>query len=119
MAKLSPNTPAVSAIVAVERARISSIVNSEVGKSRRDAALQLALNTDLTTDTVLDLLAKMPEDASSKFLMAMEREAVNFTGNTGAASMNSDPKAARLEELKGSMKAFNHAKGYTVKLNED
>ena len=115
MPKLPSNPANVSAIVAVERARISSIVNSEVGKSRRDTAIHLALNTDLTTASVLELLAKMPEDAGSKFLMAMDREAVSFTSNTGASTMTNDPKAARLEEIRGGMKMFNNVKGYTIK----
>ena len=113
MAKLKTNTPEISAAVSEERGRIIAIVNSPEGRSRRDAALHLTLNSDLEMKSAIELLAKMPEETSSKFLSAMEREAVNFTGSIGSSNVSGDPKTARLSEIKGSMKHFNHDKGYS------
>ena len=112
MSKLPINHPAVSAAVATERGRIFAIVNSPEGRSRRDAALQLALSSDLPMQTAIELLAKMPEETSSKFLAAMEGEAISFNGNVGSANNASDPKAARLADIKAATAHLNQLKGY-------
>lgn len=59
-------TPSAADIRAEERARISTIVNSDEAKGRSDLAAHLAHETDMTAEDAVKLLARAPKDVEAK-----------------------------------------------------
>ena len=117
MAK-APNRPttniSASAALAVDRARIKTILLSDEAKLRPEAALKLALDMGLESDSAIELLASMPQ-GDNPFVRAMNAE-----GPLGLPLASQGPhaapgsKEARLLEISGSMKHFNASRGYTA-----
>jgi hypothetical protein len=112
--------PAVSgdtnASVLSERMRISAILESVEGKRNPTMAATLALRTSLDVDTAKSLLATAP--AANPFTEAMNRQGpINIGDGIGAniETFSSDPRAARLAEIEGSMKSFNASRGFASK----
>ena len=107
----------IVAAIAADRARISSILESDAGKARPSMAVKLALHTAMDAQTAMELLASSQPE-KPYFAAAMEREGgsgVNASGVFSANASNNDPRSARLEELKGSMSHYNSTVGYTAK----
>lgn len=104
----------VNAAVAMERMRISAIMESPEGLLRPKAALQLALRSDMASASAVEFLRTTPAD--NPYLIAMATEGpVNIGGSMGATAGPTDPKAARLAEIAGSMTNYNATQGYAPK----
>ena len=58
--------PSAAAIRAEERARISTIVNSDEAKGRSALAAHLAHETEMTAEAAVALLAKAPKEAETE-----------------------------------------------------
>lgn len=68
-------TPEARQARARERARIGAIMQSPEASVRREAALSLALNTDMTRSAVIATLAAMPKEGKGgKLDAALQRE---------------------------------------------
>lgn len=101
-----------SAIVAIERARISAIMESPEGIMRPKAALQLALRSDMVAASAIEFLQSVPAD--NPYLLAMDREGSIHIGNAVGSSVGpTDKRADRMAEISGSMKHYNQTQGYT------
>lgn len=73
-----------------ERARIGAIMQSPEASVRREAALSLALNTDMTRRAVIATLAAMPKDAKGgKLDAALQRETPPAAGAGSSADTRS------------------------------
>jgi|GEM_PF-3367340 len=99
-------TGAVNATLVAERLRISSIIESSEGKRNPELAAELALRSNMDAEAARAILAKAPSD--NPFMQAMQSESINV----GPAPLDPTGKAARLAEIKVSMKAFNESRGY-------
>lgn len=103
---------ALSAALAVERLRISSIMESPEGLRNPDAARQLALHSTMEVASAISFLKTVP--ASNPYLTAMEAHGpIDIGGPSLGAPISTDARAARLEELKGATDHYNETKGYT------
>ncbi|MHC6153537.1 hypothetical protein ACVSQB_17320 [Bradyrhizobium elkanii] len=101
-----------NAAILSERLRIGAILDSPEGKRNPELARELALRSTLDVDTAKSLLGKAP--AANPYLQAMELEGkVGLTAAT--PDFSNDPKAARLQEIKQSVSAFNVEKGWVPK----
>ncbi|MGY3514169.1 hypothetical protein [Bradyrhizobium lupini] len=97
-------TGEANAAIASERMRIRDILESAEGKRNPAMAQKLALDAALDVETARSILAEAP--AANPYLAAMDREGP--VGLSAAAvDITGDPKAARLQEIEGSMKVFN------------
>jgi hypothetical protein len=106
--KLTAVSGDVNSAVLSERLRVSAILESAEGKRNPAMANQLALRTTLDAETARSILAQAP--SSNPYLDAMSRQGpINIGDGIGATveTFNSDPRAARLKEIDGSMAAFN------------
>ncbi|MEW6395295.1 MAG: hypothetical protein AB1582_12160 [Pseudomonadota bacterium] len=93
-----------------ERARISAILESPEGKRNPELAAELALRSPLDVENAKSILAKAP--TANPYVAAMnEQGPIDGLGGTTATVdfQPEDPKAARLEEIKKNMAAFNAA----------
>lgn len=96
-----------NAAIASERLRISAILESPEGKRNPAMAQKLALGSALDAETARSILAEAP--ASNPYLAAMDREGpIGLSAAT--VDITGDPKAARMKEIEGSMKAFNKSR---------
>jgi len=106
--KLAAVSGDTNAAVLSERLRVSAILESAEGKRNPAMANQLALRTSLDAETARGILAQAP--SSNPYLDAMNRQGPINIGDgigTNVETFNSDPRAARLKEIDGSMAAFN------------
>jgi len=110
--KPDPVSGEVNAAIAGERARISAIIESPEGKRNPELAAELALRSSLDPESAKGILGKSP--AQNPYLQAMSLQGKVDIDAT-AVGMSDDPKAARLAEIAGSMKAFNASRGYKSK----
>jgi hypothetical protein len=98
----------LNAAVLNERLRIHAILESAEGKRNPAMAQELALRTALDAETARSILARAP--AANPFTEAMSRLGpINIGEGIGAnvETFVTDPRAARLKEIDGSMAAFN------------
>jgi hypothetical protein len=100
-------TGEANAAIASERLRITAILDSPEGKRNPAMAQKLALGSALDAETARSILAEAP--AANPYLAAMDREGPIGLG-TASVDIVNDPKAARLKEIEGSMKAFNKSR---------
>jgi hypothetical protein len=106
--KLAAVSGDANAAVLSERLRVSAILESAEGKRNPALAQELALRSSLDAETARNILGKAP--ASNPYLDAMSLQGpVNIGDGIGTSveTFNSDPRAARLKEIEGSMEAFN------------
>jgi hypothetical protein len=106
--KLAAVAGDTNAAVLSERLRVSAILESAEGKKNPALAQELALRSSLDAETARNILGKAP--ASNPYLDAMDRLGpINIGDGIGSnvETFNSDPRAARLKEIDGSMAAFN------------
>ncbi|WP_407194292.1 hypothetical protein [Bradyrhizobium sp. STM 3566] len=97
-------TGEANAAIASERLRIAAILESPEGKRNPAMAQKLALGSALDAETARSILAEAP--AANPYLAAMDREGpIGLSAST--VDITGDPKAARMKEIEGSMKAFN------------
>lgn len=100
-------TGEVNAAIASERLRIAAILESPEGKRNPAMAQKLALGSALDAETARSILAEAP--AANPYLAAMDREgAIGLSA--AIVDIIGDPKAERLKEIEGSMKAFNKSR---------
>ncbi len=114
--KLAAVSGDTNAAVLSERLRVSAILESAEGKRNPAMAQELALRTALDAETARSILARAP--AANPFTEAMSRLGpINIGDGIGAnvETFNSDPRAARLKEIEGSMAAFNADKHGTAR----
>jgi hypothetical protein len=114
--KLAAVSGDTNAAVLNERLRVSAILESAEGKRNPAMAAELALRSSLDVDTARAILGKAP--AANPYTEAANQQCpINLGDGIGATveTFNSDPKAARLKEIEGSMKHFNAVNGYTTK----
>jgi hypothetical protein len=107
---------AANEMILSERIRISAILESTEGVTRPRAARELALRSDMQAEQAVALLATMTPD--NPFLSAMNAEGqVGIVAQSPGAngSALSDPKAARIAEIAGSIQHFNATRGYAKK----
>jgi hypothetical protein len=112
--KLAAVSGDLNAAVLSERLRVSAILESAEGKRNPAMATELALRSSLDVDTARSILGKAP--AANPYLEAMSRQGpINLGDGIGAnvETFNSDPRAARMKEIEGSMKVFNADKNGT------
>jgi hypothetical protein len=102
-----------SEILLAERMRIAAILESPEGLRRPTTARKLALNGGMSDEQAIDLLRSMPTE--SPFLDAMHGEAIGISSATaGAIGAGSDPKQARIAEIKAAGRAYSASRGYTL-----
>lgn len=114
--KLAAVSGDTNAAVLSERLRVSSILESAEGKRNPGMAQELALRTALDAETARSILARAP--AANPFTEAMSRLGpINIGEGIGAnvETFNTDPRAARLKEIEGSMEAFNASQHGTTR----
>lgn len=112
--KLAEVAGDLNAAVLSERLRISAILESAEGLRNPAMAQKLALYSSLDAETAKGILSTAP--ASNPFTEAMNALGpINLGGGATVETFNSNPKAARLKEIEGSMAAFNASNGYTPK----
>jgi hypothetical protein len=112
--KLAAVSGDTNAAVLSERLRVSAILESVEGKKNPGMAQELALRSSLDVETARRILAQAP--AANPFTEAMSRLGPINIGDgigTNVETFNSDPRAARLKEIEGSMQAFNADKNGT------
>lgn len=117
--KLSAVSGDTNAAVLSERLRIHEILESAEGKRNPAMAAELALRSALDVDTARAILGKAP--AANPYIEAMNQQGpINLGDGIGATveTFNSDPRAARMKEIKENVASFNAAMGYTpAKIN--
>jgi hypothetical protein len=109
--KLAAVSGDTNAAMLSERLRVSAILESAEGKRNPAMAQELALRSSLDVETARNILGKAP--AANPFTEAMSRQGpINIGDGIGAnvETFNSDPRAARMKEIEGSMAAFNASK---------
>jgi hypothetical protein len=109
--KLAAVSGDTNAAVLSERLRVSAILESAEGRRNPILAQELSLRSSLDVDTARAILGKAP--AANPYIEAANLQCpVNLGDGIGATveTFNSDPKAARMAEIAGSMKAFNAEK---------
>jgi hypothetical protein len=80
----------------------SSIITSPEAKDRPEATAELVLSQSEATISV---------DAARAFLRGLPVESEHTDTTEGTMTTDTDPKAARLAEIKGSMAVFNASQG--------
>lgn len=114
--KLAAVSGDTNAAVLSERLRVSAILESAEGKRNPAMAQELALRTALDAETARSILARAP--AANPFTEAMSRLGpINIGEGIGAnvETFVTDPRAARLKEIDGSMAAFNASNNGTTR----
>jgi hypothetical protein len=114
--KLAAVSGDTNAAVLSERLRVSAILESAEGKRNPAMAQELALRSSLDVETARRILAQAP--SSNPYLDAMNRQGpINIGDGIGAnvETFNTDPRAARLKEIDGSMAAFNASQNGTTR----
>jgi hypothetical protein len=114
--KLAAVSGDTNAAVLSERMRVSAILESAEGRRNPKMAQHLALRSTLDAETARSILAESP--SANPYLDAMSRLGPINIGDgigTHVETFNSDPRAARLKEIEGSMKAFNADKNGTAR----
>jgi hypothetical protein len=106
----------MNAAVLSERLRVSAILESAEGRRNPKMAQHLALRSTLDAETARSILAESP--SANPYLDAMSRQGpIDIGDGIGAnvETFNSDPRAARLKEIDGSMAAFNASQNGTTR----
>jgi hypothetical protein len=112
MAKMPTINPGnINAALAVERQRISAIMESPEGLLRPEAARQLALRSTMDAQSAVDFLKTIP--AANPYVLAMQQQGpIDLGGSNVGAPVSTDAKAKRMEEIEGSMAHFAADMGY-------
>lgn len=98
-----------NAAVLSERLRVAAILESPEGKRNVELATELALRTTLEPEAAKAILARAP--SANPYLAAMALEGpIGLSAVT--ANLSTDPRAARLEEIKASAAAYNASRGF-------
>ncbi|MGJ0426762.1 hypothetical protein [Methylocystis sp.] len=85
---------------------------SPEANGRQKLAVKLLVNSPLSANAIIDMLADTPRDGASAFFRAMAQDGtLGITSPIGAAT-NEDPKAARIEECKQAGAGYAAARGY-------
>lgn len=109
----APQVDAAAAVRAEERARVKAILGHDAAKSRRAMAVYLALDTEMSVDAAVALLAVAPQEqeapAVSAFVDAMNKAE---HPNVGAEAASSD--RAELTGAQRILAAFAMATGQKV-----
>ena len=111
--KAAPKTEAQ--IIAGERLRILSIVESAEGQRAPKSAFKLAVNSNLSVAMAVDMLKGFP--AENPFMEAMQSEGpMGLGGNFASADkfVSGDPKELRKAELALAATAHNASRGYNA-----
>jgi hypothetical protein len=105
--------PTAAMIISQERLRIMEILESPEGRKRPESARKLALNSNMSLEMCVDMLRGLPTE--SPFLDAMHSESIGISSATaGAIGAGSDPKQARLAEIKQAAHVYAQGRGYAV-----
>jgi hypothetical protein len=111
--KASPNAQqSLADVRAEERIRMRDVLMSPEANGRQKLAVKLLVNSPLSANAIIDMLADTPRDGASAFFQAMQAEgSIGISSPIGAA-INDDPKTARVTKLAQEATRHNLVKGY-------
>jgi hypothetical protein len=106
------NSQTVADVRAEERIRMRDVLTSPEAKGRTNLAVKLLVNSPLSANAIVDMLADTPRDGAANFFAAMQAEGSIGISSPIGAKVHVDSKAARIAELKQTGASVAFAKGY-------
>ena len=116
---VSPESAAMA--VAAEKLRIAAILRSDAAQAHMASAIDLALDTTLSADSAVAILARLPaatansDRAHDAFMKAMSNEMVGIASAaapTGEIASPAGSREARQAEIAQAGDAIGRVKGY-------
>jgi hypothetical protein len=106
------NSQSIADVRAEERIRMRDVLMSPEAKGRTNLAVKLLVNSPLSANAIIDMLADTPREGAANFFAAMQAEgSIGISSPIGAAT-NDDPKSVRKAELVQEATRHNLVKGY-------